>query len=332
MSNAYSLANVTIGRRRRRAASASSARVASFSALSSSSRACCHSSAGHDLRFLHTPISRRTRRAGRRLGGGQACLAQSSKSRSASATQASPASGSTHRKLPERPKWPNVRGEFRDPVQCGALLSLISKPRPQSQFSWRPKPGSTPDRPGKATLVASASSPSSTRDGLASSTARFIRSPSGPTAPQAGSLPAGWPPCRAAGRSRRPAAARRAGRTGRRRGPRRSRCRGWSRSRRRPGWARIASLSKASPDACDSRCRIVDPGGPASSRSSRPRCTASSAASATSSLVTDAQRNGRAAGPAVSITPRGRRDADRRGDGPGRDLIEWIWHRPRVDA
>ena len=117
---------------------------------------------------------------------GQACLAQSPKSRSARATQASPASGSTHRKLPERPKWPNVRGEFRDPVQCGALLSLISKPRPQSQFSWRPKPGSTPDRPGKATVVASASSPSSTSDGLASSTARFIRSPSGPTAPQAG--------------------------------------------------------------------------------------------------------------------------------------------------
>ena len=48
----------------------------------------------------------------------------------------------------------------------------------------------------------------------------------------------------------------------------------------------------------------MDPGGPAgSSRSSRPRCTASSAVSATSSLVTEAQRNGWAAGPTVSITP-----------------------------
>ena len=117
---------------------------------------------------------------------GQACRDQSPKSWSASATQASPASGSTHRKLPERPKWPNVRGEFREPVQCGALASLISKPRPQSQLSWRPNPGSTPDRPGKTTVVASASRSSPTRDGLASSTARFIRSPSGPTAPQAG--------------------------------------------------------------------------------------------------------------------------------------------------
>ena len=62
--------------------------------------------------------------------------AQSPKSRSASAAQAIGASGSTQRKLPDWPKWPNVRGEFRDPVQWGAFPFLISNPRPQSQCGW----------------------------------------------------------------------------------------------------------------------------------------------------------------------------------------------------
>src|SRR6266545_4189697 len=49
--------------------------------------------------------------------------------------------------------------------------------------------------------------------------------------------------------------------------------------------------SKGRPDACASRCRIVEPGGPAgSSRSIVPSSAATRAASATTSFVTDAQR------------------------------------------
>ena len=55
------------------------------------------------------------------------------------------------------PKWPYVRGEFSEPVQCGDLPSRSSKPSPQSFGLWRPKPGSTPSRPGNCTEVASAS-------------------------------------------------------------------------------------------------------------------------------------------------------------------------------
>src|SRR5699024_7225184 len=48
------------------------------------------------------------------------------------------ATGSTHRKEPDWPKWPKVSGEEALPVQCGSLWSRISKPSPQSLGFWRP--------------------------------------------------------------------------------------------------------------------------------------------------------------------------------------------------
>jgi DNA-binding transcriptional regulator LsrR (DeoR family) len=72
------------------------------------------------------------------------------------ATQPRPLSGSTQRKDPLWPKWPKVRGEASAAVQCGSFVPRSSKPRPQSLGSWRPKPGSTPDSPGKLGVVASA--------------------------------------------------------------------------------------------------------------------------------------------------------------------------------
>src|SRR5699024_1616129 len=48
------------------------------------------------------------------------------------------ATGSTHRKEPDWPKWPNVSGEEALPVQWGSLWSRISKPSPQSLGFWRP--------------------------------------------------------------------------------------------------------------------------------------------------------------------------------------------------
>ena len=84
---------------------------------------------------------------------------------------ATPASGSTQRNVPLRPKWPNVRGELRAPVQCGDLASRSSKPEPQSFGSCRPKPGSTPARPGNCTVAASASVSCAMRGGCCSSCA-----------------------------------------------------------------------------------------------------------------------------------------------------------------
>ena len=91
-----------------------------------------------------------------------------------------PASGSTHRNEPDRPKWPKVRGELAVPVQCGRLSPRISTPRPQSHGSNRPKPGSTPARPANWTEVASAWVAALTRVGTASSRPSASRSPSGP--------------------------------------------------------------------------------------------------------------------------------------------------------
>ena len=102
--------------------------------------------ARHRLRPIPRPTAAATRRPPSRRTRG----------RSGSAS-AIPASGSTQRNVPLRPKWPNVRGEFRAPVQCGDLPSRSSKPSPQSFGSCRPKPGSTPTSPGNWTVVASAS-------------------------------------------------------------------------------------------------------------------------------------------------------------------------------
>ena len=81
------------------------------------------------------------------------------------------ASGSTQRNVPLPPKWPNVRGEFRSPVQCGRFASRSSTPRPQSFGSMRPMSGSTPTRPGNWTEVASASVSGAIKRGRCSSAA-----------------------------------------------------------------------------------------------------------------------------------------------------------------
>ena len=72
-----------------------------------------------------------------------------------STTSASARAGSTQMNVPLWPKCPNVASRVRcAPVQCGDFASRSSKPSPQSQGFWRPKPGSTPTSPGKATVVA----------------------------------------------------------------------------------------------------------------------------------------------------------------------------------
>src|SRR4029079_5460253 len=88
---------------------------------------------------------------------GHASFAQSPNGRSVRAPHASPATGSTQRKVPLAPKWPNVRSELCEPVQGGDLASRSSKVRPQSFGSIRPSPGRTPSRPANWTVVASAS-------------------------------------------------------------------------------------------------------------------------------------------------------------------------------
>src|SRR4051812_23666322 len=62
--------------------------------------------------------------------------------------------------------------------------------------------------------------------------------------------------------------------------------------RRSPGFAIGEPASNGMPDACASRCRTVDPGGPAgSSRSSTPSSAATRQASPVASFEIDAQRN-----------------------------------------
>src|SRR5207244_5532402 len=78
---------------------------------------------------------------------GHASFAQSPKSRSVRTPRATFASGSTHTNVPLPPKWPNVREELREPVQCGDFSSRSSTPRPQSFGSTRPQSGSTPASP-----------------------------------------------------------------------------------------------------------------------------------------------------------------------------------------
>ena len=85
------------------------------------------------------------------------------------------------------PKWPNVAGELSEPVQCGDFASRSSKPRPQSFGVWRPKPGSTPSRPGNWTEVASASVSGAISVGASSSCPKRSTSASVPESPAAAS-------------------------------------------------------------------------------------------------------------------------------------------------
>ncbi|HZO98329.1 MAG TPA: hypothetical protein VFB42_13290 [Gaiellaceae bacterium] len=124
---------------------------------------------------------------------GQASFAHSPNSRSVRHASASPASGSTQRKVPLRPKWPKVRAELRVPVQWGALPSRSSSPSPQSFGASRPNPGSTPSSPGNWTLAASASVSGAIRRGSSSSRATSSSRARSPSAPCAGDPASGNP-------------------------------------------------------------------------------------------------------------------------------------------
>ena len=148
-------------------------------------------------------------------------------------------------------------------VQCGLLWSRISQPRPQSLSCCRPNPGSTPLKPGKGHRRGE-------RDHVRqqqgrpqqvggkrrqiSDRARAHRAPAAPTS----SVPAMLN--RSSTRSDNSSAN---GRPVRLPGARRpGRSRGWSTPAGCRAGPRTWSESTASPDACDSRCRRVDSGGP----------------------------------------------------------------------
>src|SRR5438105_13070189 len=77
--------------------------------------------------------------------------------------------------------------------------------------------------------------------------------------------------------------------------------------RRCPGLAIGTTPSKGKPDACASRCRTVEPGGPAgASRSTTPSSAATRVATAVASLVTEAQRSSTSARPWEATTSPGR--------------------------
>src|SRR5689334_12377866 len=77
--------------------------------------------------------------------------------------------------------------------------------------------------------------------------------------------------------------------------------------RRRPGGAIGRAPSNGSPEAWESRCRTVAPGGPAgSSRSTTPSSAATSVASAATGFETEASSSGRVESPRVAIVPAAR--------------------------
>src|ERR671924_206335 len=77
--------------------------------------------------------------------------------------------------------------------------------------------------------------------------------------------------------------------------------------RRCSGFAIGVSPSNGRPDACASRCRTVEPGGPAgASRSTTPSSAATRTASAVASFVTDAHPSATSRGPCVATTSPGR--------------------------
>ena len=79
-----------------------------------------------------------------------------------------------------------------------------------------------------------------------------------------------------------------------------------------PGGAIGASPSKGRPEACASRWRSVEPGGPAGSSSETiPSSTATSTATAVASFVTEAQAKRRSSVAVCDApTPSGRDDGD----------------------
>ena len=122
---------------------------------------------------------------------GHAVRAQSPNDASASAAPTSCRSGSTQRNVAVpglEPKWPNVRGEFSEPVQCGDLRVAELEAEPPVVRVWRPKPGQHAVQarelhrrsPRRASRARSASAPAASRP-------KRSMSPSVPTIPPAAS-------------------------------------------------------------------------------------------------------------------------------------------------
>ena len=101
-----------------------------------------------------------------------------------------PASGSTQRKVPLRPKWPNVRGEFREPVQCGALAvaQLEAEPPVVRLLAAEPRQharrgrGTAPSSPPPASRAPAATEPAARAPARAPSpSVPTIPDPAGPS-------------------------------------------------------------------------------------------------------------------------------------------------------
>ena len=222
---------------------------------------------------------------------------------------AASASGSTQRNVPLPPKCPNVRGELREPVQCGASRRAARSRAPSRSASIRPTSGQHADQAGELDggrlRRASRARPAVGRCSSARELQQVVEA------------------CRAAPSAAEPRSSRRSSERPEhrraqvvgerhlgalRRPPRRApRSRRSSRSAAAPAARSARRRSNGSPDACASRWRTVEPGGPAaSSRSRTPSSAATSVASAVTSFVTDAQRKTCWRGPcdATSAPPR----------------------------
>ena len=215
---------------------------------------------------------------------GHASFAQSPKSRSVRHASAIPTSGSTQRNVPLRPKWPNVRGELRAPVQCGRLaVAELEAEAPVVRLlpaEARQHAVEAGELHGRRLVERLAARSASARAARARPRAAARASASTPEAARAGEREAPHV-LEVRGERHLGALADERAEHGR------SRCS--SRCAACPAARSACSPSNGRPEACASRCRTVEPGGPAgSSRSTIPSSTATSTATAVASFVTDA--------------------------------------------
>ena len=199
------------------------------------------------------------------VNGGQASIAHGPKSRSASATQAAPASGSTQRNVPDCPKCPKVRGEdeVARPVRGLAVPDLEAEAPVVGRLVAVARQHAL--QPGEGHRR---SPPSSVAGTAAGATA--VRPRSGPgrrrwrRRPWRGSPAAPSPSCPAARAPPRAGTAGRGSRWPWRGGRRAPRTRRWSRCRRVPGAAIAPVLVEGQPGGVGEEVadrRTVGPGG-----------------------------------------------------------------------
>ena len=228
---------------------------------------------------------------------GHASIAQSPKSRSVRQASARPGAGSTQRNVPLRPKCPNVprRVARPGPVRALGVAELEAEPpvvrihAPEARQDAG-EAGELHARPPRRASRARRASARAARARRASSDASGPRrrrpaEPASAEAPHALEV-VGERHLGARGDELARAA--------------RSRCSSRCAAARR---AIGGSPSNGRPDACASRWRTVEPGGPAgSSRSTIPSSAATSTASAVASFVTDAHGKTRARSPCAAST------------------------------